>query len=98
VDLFARAWIVRAGVDLFRSLDLRGRQAIRAVAGLAQRHGRIELTSSDVADDAVFEPVERIARVERGLVQDVVLRRRDEARRIFMCRLPDPHLAERVTG
>ena len=82
--------ILSGRVDLPRGLHLRRRQARRRCRRRALDHLRIEVAACRIVDDAVLDAVERVAGVERRLVDRRVLLRRDVAGRIRQRGLRDP--------
>ena len=73
---FEAARYLRAGlrvddrrVDAARGDDLRVRQATGSITALALERRRVEPARRRVGDEAVLQPVERVAGLERGLVK-----------------------------
>ena len=89
-ELLLRARVHRVRVDLPGRRHLRRRQARRTVALLAEQHRGIEPALPRIVDQAVLQPVARVARGERRLVNDRILGGRDVARRIPQHRIGDP--------
>ncbi len=88
-----------AGVQPADRLHLRRRQArIGIRACLALDDLRIEAAAEDVFDEPVLQPVERVARLQRRAVNRGVRRRRDDALRRLVRRLPLRHEAERFVA
>ena len=69
-DLFARAGIDRASIDLARSFDLFGRETGGGVSAFALGDSGIEVAGEGVPDDAILDAVGRVAGFEGGLVKD----------------------------
>ena len=74
---------LRRAHERSRGLNLPGRQAFPAVRPF--RHAsdlRIEMAARRIADEAVLDAIQRVARVEHGAVDHRVLFARDERRRL----------------
>src|SRR5215471_20335189 len=54
-------------------LDLRGAQTLRSIAVLALKNPGIELTRRRVRDQAVLQPIERVAGGDDGVVQELLM-------------------------
>src|ERR1700741_3976120 len=83
-------------VNLPGGFDLRGGQARGAVAAAARENTWIEVARRGIGDETVLQPVARIARGERGLVDDRVLRRRNVAGWFLQHGIGDPERDRRT--
>src|SRR6516165_7803651 len=72
-DLFACARISWPGVYLLHRRNLGGRQALIIFFAFAQKDGRIEMAGFWFRDNFLFDAVQRIARSNRGLVNQLKL-------------------------
>ena len=103
-DHFAGLRVLETRVQLAHGFDLRRREArlicrVRKDPALTTLdHLRIEMAAQDVFDQPILQPVERVARLERRAMDGGVLRRRDDAVRRFVRRLPLHHEAERFVA
>jgi hypothetical protein len=75
------------GVDGLRGFDLAFREAIGAVAVLAEERQRIELARARIADEPVFETIALVACRQRRLRNHRELRGRQRMIRILQHRL-----------
>src|SRR6185369_3621964 len=80
-DLFARARILRAAIDFFDGIDLRGGEAVRSVCVFAQQYRRIESACSRVAEKAVLQTILAVACGKSAILDQRQLRRRDATAR-----------------
>ena len=78
-DRFPRLAILGWGHDRPNGLDLRGRQARGVVARTALQRAGIEVALRGVLDEAVRRAVDGVARGDHGLVENLLLGRRDGA-------------------
>ena len=63
---------------------MRSSQAVRGIRAFAQRYRRIEFAAQRIIDDAVLDAVERVAGIERGLMQHGKFLFGNEAGRILV--------------
>ena len=83
VDRLAGADVGRAGIHRLHRLDLRGREALASLSpGLQASVRDVELALPRVVDDAVLHAVQRVARLDRGLVHQPQRVGRQDGRRV----------------
>ena len=92
-NLLAGLRVLDAVVGLLRRLDLRGGQAARLVAVLAQQLRRIEMATARIVDDAVLEAVDAVARFDRRPGQQRQLGLRNDRLAVLVVRR-DPRVQE----
>jgi hypothetical protein len=69
VDLGAGAPIARSSVDRLDGIDLPLREATAGLVRLTKQTARIEMALPGIADDAVFNAIELVARLQDRAVQ-----------------------------
>ena len=90
VKLGSRSGVNRARVNLARRFHLgRGETARRVAAGAEQRGG-VELTAARIFDDAIGYAIERIAGVERGVIEQRIFGGRNVGGIVPVNNLRDP--------
>src|SRR5262249_49186194 len=89
-NLLARSGILRSVVNFPDRCYLRRREAIVSIPAFAQERSRVELTAARIANQSIFDAVERIARRHDRFGEHGQLRRWQRTCGIFVQRLPRP--------